>query len=186
MADETSSNTTEGASTTPPAGGQAGGGQAGGGDGGDARLLIHRHYIKDLSVENPNAPTIFTSREQPQIKVQLDVNASRLAERVFEIVLSVRVNSTIEDKTAFLVELDFAALAKVGDSIAEAEMARILAIEVPQLLFPFARNIVADVTRDAGFPPLLINPVDFVALGQQKAAAMAAAQNKAGDEQPQA
>lgn len=139
----------------------------------DIRLLVHRHYIKDLSVENPNAPEIFTKREQPQVKVQLDVNASRLQERIFEVVLATKVDATVEDKAAFIVELDFAALIKVGDKIEDSEIEQILAVEVPQLLFPFARNIVADVTRDGGFPPLLINPVDFRVLHGRKADAQA-------------
>lgn len=137
----------------------------------DVRLLVHRHYIKDLSVENPNAPEVFTKREQPKVKVQLDVNASRLHERIFEIVLTAKVDATIEDKAAFVVTLDFAALVKVGDKVPDSELEQILAVEVPQLLFPFARNIVADVTRDAGYPPLLINPVDFAGLRRQKVAA---------------
>ena len=142
----------------------------------DIRLLVHRHYIKDLSVENPNAPEIFTKREQPQVKVQLDVNASRLQERIFEVVLACKVDATVEDKAAFIVELDFAALIKVGDKVADSEMESILAVEVPQLLFPFARNIIADVTRDGGYPPLLVNPVDFASLRRQKVAAAQAAQ----------
>ena len=141
----------------------------------DVRLLVHRHYIKDLSVENPNAPEIFTKREQPNVKVQLDVNASRLQEKIFEVVLACKVDATVEDKAAFIVELDFAALIKVGDQVEDGEIEHILAVEVPQLLFPFARNIVADVTRDGGYPPLLINPVDFASLRRQKVAAAAQA-----------
>lgn len=147
----------------------------------DVRLLVHRHYIKDLSVENPNAPEIFTKREQPQVKVQLDVNASRLQERIFEVVLSTKVDATVEDKAAFIVELDFAALIKVGDKVEDSEIEKILAVEVPQLLFPFARNIVADVTRDGGYPPLLVNPVDFASLRRQKVAAAQSAQPAASE-----
>ena len=140
----------------------------------DARLLIHRHYVKDLSYENPNAPSIYASRETPSIRVNIDVNVARLAERLFEVTLSTKVVATIADKTAFQVELDFAGLAKVGDRVEETEFEQILGIQVPHLLFPFARNIIADVTRDGGYPPLLINPVDFAALRQQKAASAAA------------
>ena len=136
----------------------------------EVRLLIHRHYIKDLSVENPNAPGIFTTREQPKVQVQLDVRANRVVDRIFEVVLTVKVEAKVEEKAAFLIELDFAALCKLGDSLEESAFEKILAVEVPQLLFPFARNIVADVTRDSGYPPLLINPVDFGVLHQQKLA----------------
>ncbi|MCG8355397.1 MAG: protein-export chaperone SecB [Kiloniellales bacterium] len=141
----------------------------------EARLLIHRHYIKDFSFENPNAPTIYTSQQTPTIKVQIDVNVSRLAERVFETVLAIKVIATVEDKSAFQVELEFAGLSKVGDNVDQSEFEHILGVEVPHLLFPFARNIVADVTRDGGYPPLLINPVDFAGLRQQRAAETSAA-----------
>ena len=165
------------ASATP--GGEQAQGAAGRDAIADVRLLVHRHYIKDLSVENPNAPEIFTKREQPNVKVQLDVNASRLQERIFEVVLACKVDATVEDKAAFIVELDFAALIKVGDKVEDGEIEHILAVEVPQLLFPFARNIVADVTRDAGYPPLLVNPVDFASLRRQKVAAAQAAESAA-------
>ena len=135
----------------------------------EARLLIHRHYVKDLSYENPNAPTIFTSRETPSIRVNIDVNVAKLAERLFEVTLSTKVSATVEDKTAFQTELDFAGLARIGDQVEEAEFEQILGVQVPHLLFPFARNIIADVTRDGGYPPLLINPVDFAALRRQRA-----------------
>ncbi len=149
----------------------------------EARLLVHRHYVKDLSFENPNAPAIYTSRETPSIKVQIDVNATRLGERLFEVTLGTKVNANIEDKTVFHIELDFAGVAKVGDKVEEAHIEPILSVEVPHLLFPFARNIVADVTRDGGYPPLLINPVDFAALRQQK---HAEAQQAAAGEAAQA
>ena len=136
----------------------------------EPRLLVHRHYIKDLSFENPNAPSIYTARETPNIKVQIDVNAARLAELLFEVTLGTKVNAVLEDKTVFHVELDFAGVAKVGNTVEEALIEPILSIEVPHLLFPFARNIIADVTRDGGYPPLLINPVDFAALRNQKGA----------------
>ena len=135
----------------------------------EARLLIHRHYVKDLSYENPNAPAIYTSRETPNIKVNIDVNVAKLAERLFEVTLSTKITATVEDKTAFQTELDFAGLARIGEQVEEAEFEQILGIQVPHLLFPFARNIIADVTRDGGYPPLLINPVDFAALRRQRA-----------------
>ena len=140
----------------------------------DARLLINRHYIKDLSYENPNAPAIFGLRKTPDIKVNIDVKGTRHKERVFEVVLSFKIKATIEDTTAFLIELDFAALVKVGDKVEEADVEPILSVEVPRHLFPFARNVVADVSRDGGYPPLLINPVDFEVLREQSIKAAAA------------
>ncbi len=160
--------------TAPGAGSGAEGSQQQASPEMEPRLLVHRHYVKDLSFENPNAPAIYTSRETPNIKVQIDVNASRLGERMFEVTLGTKVNAVIEDKTVFHVELDFAGMAKVGGGVDESLIEPILSIEVPHLLFPFARNIIADVTRDGGYPPLLINPVDFAALRNQKQSQAAA------------
>jgi len=136
----------------------------------DARLIINRHYIKDLSFENPNAPAIFAQRTAPQIKVNIDVKATRYQARIFEVVLTVKVNASVEDKTAFMIELDFGSLVSLGENVPEAHYERILGVEVPAHLFPFARNIVADVSRDGGYPPLLINPVDFDALRRAREA----------------
>ena len=134
------------------------------GDGGrnEQRLLLNSQYIKDLSFENPNAPLIYAELgPDSNIDVSIDLDLSHLQDRLYETVLSLHVKASVKDKVAFLVELEFAALATVGTSVPEAERERLLLTEVPRHLFPFARAIIGDVSRDGGFPPLLINPINF-------------------------
>jgi preprotein translocase subunit SecB len=140
----------------------------------DLRLEINTQYVKDLSFENPNAPLIYTETpEGPELEVQIDVATNRLHERVFEVVLKTRIVAKVKDKVAFLVELEYAGLITLGSGIPEADIQPLLQIEAPRHLFPFARAILSNTTRDGGFPPLLINPVDFgeLYLRRQQAAA---------------
>lgn len=164
--------------TDTPAGGETPGGAApsgepadGGGPRPDNRVLINTHYIKDLSFENPNAPAIFTKREGHDIKVSIDVRAGKLQPRLYEVTLAIKATASIEEQTAFIIELDFAGLVSVGELVPDNDIETLLSVEVPRYLFPFARNVVADVSRDGGYPPLLINPVDFNALRAQQQAA---------------
>ncbi len=161
-------------SSNSPAGGAPAGAQAAVA-GNDAPLMINTHYIKDLSFENPNAPMIYANlREAPKIEVAIDVGAQKLRDRLHETSLSVKVTATAGDKTAFLIELQFAALVTIGEKVPEEAFEPLLLVETPRYLFPFARNIVAEVSRDGGFPPLLINPVNFAQLRQQQAQQAAA------------
>ena len=142
----------------------------------DLRLEINTQYVKDLSFENPNAPLIFTeTQESPELEVQIDVATSRLYERVFEVVLKTRIVAKVKDKVAFLVELEYAGLITLGSGIPESDIQPLLQIEAPRHLFPFARAILSNATRDGGFPPLLINPVDFGELYRRKQQAAAKA-----------
>ncbi len=128
----------------------------------EPRLILNSHYIKDLSFENPNAPLVYGELQKgPTIDVNIDVASSRVQENLFEVLLKLRVKATIEDKLAFLVELDLAGLATIGKQVGDEECERLLFTEVPRYLFPFARAVLGDMTRDAGFPPLLINPISF-------------------------
>jgi len=134
------------------------------------QLSIHTQYIKDLSFENPNAPVIFTQlKGNPKIDINVDVTAKRLQDRLAEIVLDFRVEAKSEDdQVAFMVELSYAGLVSVSNGT-EADMAeRYYLIEAPRLLFPFARSIMATITREGGFPPLLIAPINFQKLYQQR------------------
>lgn len=143
----------------------------------DLRLEINTQYVKDLSFENPNAPLIYTETNMsPELEVQIDVATNRLQERVFESVLKTRIVAKFKDKVAFLVELEYAGLITLGSGIPESDFQPLLQIEAPRHLFPFARAILSNATRDGGFPPLLINPVDFgeLYLRKQQAAAKAA------------
>ncbi len=126
-------------------------------------LVIMAQYIKDFSFENPNAPHIFQALSQgaPDIKVDVDIVPAVLDQRVFEVVLALRVGATIGEKTAFLAELDYAGVVQIGKSVPEASLEPLLFSEAPRFLFPFARSLLAKVTGDASFPPLFINPIDF-------------------------
>ena len=137
-----------------------GSGQAGGAAA--TPLLVNTHYIKDLSFENPNAPVIYGELHKgPSIDITINVDVNHLQDRLSEVVLELQVNAKIEDQTVFLLELDFAGLATVGEDVSQDEGDHLLLTEVPRLLFPFARAVIGDLTRDGGFPPLLINPIDF-------------------------
>ena len=128
----------------------------------DAQLLLNTHYVKDLSFENPNAPLIYAEVQKgPDLDVNIDVQVRHLQERLYEVMLATRVKASVQDKVAFLVELDFGGLATVGQSVPQSQIERLMLVEVPRFLFPFARAVISDVTRDGGFPPLLINPINF-------------------------
>lgn len=127
-------------------------------------LIIDRQYIKDLSFENPNAPAIYDdiSGNRPKLSIQMDLTPTPLAERRYEIILSIRAGATKpDDSVAFLVELHYAGLATVGSEVPEEEVERLLLVETPRHLFPFARGILATVVRDGGYAPLIVNPIDF-------------------------
>ncbi|HXL69994.1 MAG TPA: protein-export chaperone SecB [Rhizomicrobium sp.] len=128
-------------------------------------LQIVGQYIKDLSFENPGAPAGLT--QQPQIEFGIDVQAKRGDEFHFEVELKLRVHAKSGDRQLFLLELAYAGLFRL-QNIPEDAMQPILLIQAPHMLFPFARRIVADVVRDGGMPPLMIEPIDFVALFQAK------------------
>lgn len=127
-------------------------------------------YVKDLSFENPNAPAIYQSQQGPEINVQFDIGANQVGDEVHEVTLKIEVRATIEGTTAFITELSYAGLFGLRN-VPDEHVQPFLLGEGPRLLFPFARRVVADAIRDGGFPPLLLEPIDFVALFQQQAQA---------------
>jgi preprotein translocase subunit SecB len=130
-------------------------------------IRINAQYVKDLSFENPRAPQSLQPQQgQPKVDVHVDVKATKLADAVFEVVLTTTVNGTGDDGQLFLAELSYGGVFTL-EGIPEEHLQPVLLVECPRLLFPFARNIVADITRDGGFPPLLIQPVDFGHLFRQ-------------------
>jgi preprotein translocase subunit SecB len=135
-------------------------------------------YVKDLSFENPNAPTVFQWQGQPQIDVQFNIGANKVADDVHEVVLKIDVRATSADKVAFQVELAYAGLFGLRN-IPEEQIQPFLYAEAPRLVFPFARRVLADAVRDGGFPPLLLEPIDFGALYMQQALANAEGQQDA-------
>ena len=128
---------------------------------------IEKIYVKDLSLEIPNAPQIFTQRETPQLSVELSNAANQLDEGVFEVAITVTVTSKLEDKTVFLVEVAQAGIFQVRNIPAE-NLDMILGVTCPNILFPYARETVSDVVIRAGFPPVLLNPINFEALYAQQ------------------
>lgn len=135
---------------------------------GGAQLRVLTQYVKDLSFENPNAPqTLGPAEEQPSINVRVDVGVRRMSATDFEVALKIGAEATVADKTMFLAELDYAGLFRLTN-VPEADLEAVLVIECPRQIFPFARRILADATRDGGFPPLMIDPIDFVGLYQQR------------------
>lgn len=128
---------------------------------------IEKIYVKDLSLEIPSAPQIFTQRETPQLSVELSNATSQLDEGVFEVAITVTVTSKLEDKTVFLVEVAQAGIFQVRN-IPQENLEMILGVTCPNILFPYARETVSDVVTRAGFPPVLLNPINFEALYAQQ------------------
>ena len=126
-------------------------------------LSITRQYIKDFSFENPNAPGVFNALrdEGPELKVGVDIAANPLGDKSHEVVLSLEVKATYQQTTAFIIELQYAAQTEFDADVSEEKVERVLLVEVPRYLFPFVRSIVVNATREGGFPPLLLNPINF-------------------------
>ncbi len=136
-----------------------------------APVVINAQYVRDISFEAPHVPHIFTElKSSPEISVNVDVQATKMQDGVFEVTLKIKTEAKAENKTAFLCEVEYGCIA--GVNVPAEHVEPILLIEIPRLLFPFARNIIADLTRDSGFPPLMINPIDFVGLYHQRLAEM--------------
>ena len=142
-------------------------------------LSITLQYVKDLSFENPRAPHSFGNlNPAPEIAVEINVEAHAVQKNVFELVLHIRARAARGEEVFFVVELAYAGICVVGN-VPQQHIQPLVTIEGPRLLFPFARAILADCVRDGGFPPLLINPIDFARLYQQNVEQARTAQNKA-------
>ena len=131
---------------------------------------IEKIYVKDLSVELPNAPQCFLERESAQIAVQMSSAGAAIGEGTFQVVLTITVTATIGDKTQFLVEVAQAGIFII-QNVPEQDIEPIISIACPNILFPYAREAISDCVTRAGFPPVLLAPVNFEALYQQRAAA---------------
>ena len=126
-------------------------------------IAINAQFVKDISFEAPHVPQIFTEvKTNPEINVNVDVQAGKVQDTVYQVGLKIKAEAKVEDKVAFLCEVEYGCIATV--QVPPEHVEPILLIEIPRLLFPFARNIIADLTRESGFPPLMINPIDFVGL----------------------
>ncbi len=137
------------------------------------QFAIQKIYVKDLSFESPNAPGVFTSDFKPQVNVELNTNGQSIGENVYEVVLSITVTVKQDESTAYLVEVQQAGIFNI-QGMPEDQLAGMLAVFCPSIIFPYAREAISDVVNRGGFPQLLLAPVDFNAmyaqhLEQQKA-----------------
>ena len=133
-------------------------------------LNILAQYIKDLSFENPGAPRSLQARDKaPAININVNVNANPLSDSDFDVVLALNAEAKDGDKVLFAAELGYGGVFRVT-GFPQEHMLPVLFIECPRLLFPFARQIIADATRKGGFPPLLIDPIDFAQMFAQRVA----------------
>ena len=134
------------------------------------QLNVLVQYTKDLSFENPNAPRSLTPQEKaPNIAIQVNVNARQMAEADFEVELILEGSAGEGPDTLFKFELTYAGVFRLANIPAD-DIHPVVMIECPRLLFPFARQMVADAVRNGGFPPLFIDPIDFTALYRQRMA----------------
>ena len=136
----------------------------------EAVFQLQRVYLKDASLELPNAPEIFLNRNQPKIDVQVDVGGSRLNETIFESTVTVTVTAKIEDKVAFLVECKQAGIFEVAGMPAD-QLDPILGILCPNMVYPYLRANVADLITRTGFPPVHLSDINFEQFYQQRLAA---------------
>jgi len=127
---------------------------------------IEKVYVKDLSLEIPNAPQAFLEREAPTVDIQLHHNTTSVEEGIYQTVLTVTVTAKVADRTLFLVEAGQAGIFTIKN-VPAPELDAILGIACPNILFPYVREVVSDTVTRAGFPPVVLNPVNFEAIYQQ-------------------
>ena len=129
---------------------------------------IEKIYTKDVSLEGPNAPEIFLEQESPEVNVQLQIGVKKLGDDIYEVTLTVTVTAKIGEKTVFLVEVGQGGIFRIKN-VPEDNMAPLLSIACPNILFPYARETVASLITSAGFAPVVLQPVNFEALYASRA-----------------
>ena len=135
---------------------------------------IQRVYLKDLSLEQPNSPAILLEAEQPNVDIQLGVEAAPVADGVFEVCVTATVTTKIEDKTVFLVEAKQAGIFEIRN-LPQEQLGQIMGIACPQIVYPYLRGNVADLIQRGGFPPVHLSEINFQAMYEQQQAQAAAA-----------
>jgi len=133
---------------------------------------IQRVYLKDMSLEQPNSPTILMEQEQPSVDIQLGVEATPVMEGIFEVAVTATVQTKINDKTVFLVEAKQAGIFEIRN-VPEEQMGMVVGVACPQIVYPYLRGNVADVITRAGFPPVHLAEINFQAMYEQQQAAAA-------------
>ena len=132
-------------------------------------FTVEKFYVKDLSVEVPNAPAIFMERESPQMDVNLSTASESIGENLYQTSITVTVTAKTSDKTMFLVECSQVGIFRI-ENVPADQLPMVLGIGCPNIVFPYLRETISDVVLRAGFPPVLLNPVNFEALYQQQLA----------------
>ena len=126
-------------------------------------FTINAQYVKDLSFENPNIPGLMQLETEPSVEMNIDVKGTKLDDNLYEVVLTMMCKGNSGDVALFVAELSYASLVSLH-SVPDEQIQRLLVVDCPTLMFPFARNIIAEVTRDGGYPPILMQIVDFNAI----------------------
>lgn len=143
-----------------------------GNGGGDTQpvLSVLAQYVKDLSFESPAAPQSLRGREKaPNININVNVNSNPLGDKDYDVILTLNAKAEVDNSVLFNAELVYGGVFRI-DGFPQEHMLPLLFIECPRMLFPFARQIIADATRNGGFPPLMIDPIDFARMFQQRMA----------------
>ena len=138
----------------------------------DPVFQIQRVYLKGASLEQPNSPAILTQSEQPTVDIQLGIEASPVAEGMYEVAVTATVHTQIGEKTVFLVETKQAGIFEIRH-VADEQMGPILGVVCPQIVFPYLRGNVADLVQRAGFPPVHLAEINFQAMYEQQQAQQA-------------
>ena len=158
---------------------EQGAGGNGSDDNGPPQVSILAQYVKDLSVENPSAPQVYSWQVQPQLDVQFNLNVEGAQEGVHEVTLKFDISARSENGVHFVVDLSYAGLFALRNVPDEA-LPPFLMIEAPRLLFPFARQVISDAVSSTGFPPLMLDPIDFASAYMAQLEAAQQQQNAAG------
>ena len=128
-----------------------------------AMFTINAQYVKDLSFENPNIPGLIQLETEPSVDMNIDVKGTKLDGDLYEVTLTLTCKGNSGDVALFVAELSYASLVSLNN-VPDEQIQRLLVVDCPTLMFPFARNIIAEVTRDGGYPPILMQIVDFNAI----------------------
>src|SRR5438270_413693 len=136
------------------------GGANGADDNAQPQVSIFAQYVKDLSVENPSAPEVYSWQVQPSLDVQFNLNVQGAGEGVHEVTLKFDISARSDNGVHFVIDLSYAGLFGIRN-VPEESLPPFLLIEAPRLLFPFARQVIAEAVANTGFPPLLLDPIDF-------------------------
>ena len=153
-------------------------------EGGQPQVSILAQYVKDLSVENPSAPQVYSWQVQPTLDIQFNLNVQGAGEGAHEVTLKFDISARSDNGVHFVVDLSYAGLFAIRN-VPEEALPPFLLIEAPRLLFPFARQVISDAISGAGFPPLMLDPIDFASayMAQVEAAQQQAGQANGGSEQ---